>query len=102
MATAAQPALIIFVIDISGSMAETVGDDTKIALLNIQVREVLRKLVQLATKGEIIAPRYRLAMLAYSDCVISVLNGVEAISDIVKRGMPIFSPAATSNAAMRF
>jgi uncharacterized protein YegL len=98
LATSRTPALIIYVIDISGSMDEPLDGQKKIDHVNQAIRRILQKMVQRSTKGEIVSPRYRLGLVAYSDLPINVFNGIETITDVVKRGRPMFVADNATNA----
>jgi len=97
VATARTPALIIYLIDISGSMADKLAGRAKIEHVNEAIGNILGRMVQRSTKGEIVSPRYRLAMYAYSDKPFDLLGGVETISDVVKKGRPRLSATNATN-----
>lgn len=101
-ATSRTPALIIYVIDISGSMDEMLDGQKKIEHVNQAMRKILQKMVQRSTKGEIVSPRYRLGLIAYSDRPLSVFNGVESITEVVRRGRPMFAAQQSTNTYAAF
>jgi hypothetical protein len=102
VATGKTPALIIYLIDISGSMSEPLDGMPKIEHVNQAIEKVLVRMVQRSTKGEIISPRYRLAMAAYSDNPIDILGGVQTISDVAKKGRPKLSATSLTNTHSAF
>jgi serine/threonine protein kinase len=102
-ATSEDPALLIILLNIGQTMDEEVGEYSKIAVLNGLVNEILNRLVQRSTKGEIIVPRYRLGLAMYGGEVVDMLGRVESISEVVKRGRPKCSTTlGTNNAAEAF
>lgn len=92
MATSMTPALIIYLIDVSGSMDLTMptkdGPQRKIDILPKVIRKAAKKMVQRSTKGEIISPRYRVAMFAYSNTVTDLYPGVKTIDAVAQVGVP--------------
>jgi hypothetical protein len=59
-------------------------------------------MVFLSTKGTRVAPRYRIAMLAYSDHVYDLLDGVMTVDQVVRLGVPQLSLLGSSDAARAF
>src|SRR4051794_3621201 len=88
LATTRSPALIIYLIDVSGSMSDRLDGSTKINHVSEALSNILQRMVQRSTKGEIVSARYRLAMYAYSDRPYDMLGGIESITEVVKRGRP--------------
>jgi Mg-chelatase subunit ChlD len=101
-ATSTSPALIIYLIDISGSMKEVLDGSQKVEHVNQAIERVLRKMVQRSTKGEIISPRYRLAMIAYSDQPMDILGGIQTIDQVAAKGKPKLSANARTDTAAAF
>jgi hypothetical protein len=101
-ATARTPALIIYLIDISGSMADPFESGKKIDYVNRAIAGALQRMIQRATRGELISPRYRIAMAAYSDTVYDLLQGVESIDRLAARGTPRLSPTNSTNTYAAF
>jgi hypothetical protein len=92
VATTRTPALIVYLIDISKSMSLPLDGSPRIEHVNRAIGNILQRMVQRSTKGEIVSPRYRLAMFAYSDYPMDILDGkVETISEVVRRGQPRLS-----------
>jgi uncharacterized protein YegL len=102
VATGKTPALIIYLIDISGSMSESLDGMPKIEHVNQAIEKVLVRMVQRSTKGEVISPRYRLAMAAYSDNPIDILGGIQTIDDVAKKGRPKLSATSLTNTHSAF
>lgn len=109
LATSRTPALIIYVIDISASMSlpldETSLDKnqkSKIDIVYDALQLVFNKMVFRSTKGVIVSPRYRVAILGYSDQVIMGSDGVVSIADQVKKGIPKFNILRTTDTALAF
>ena len=103
VATTKTPAFIIYLIDISGSMDEEFDGARKIEHVMDALDHVLHKMVERSTKGEIIAPRYRLAMVAYSDTPKSMLPGtIETITEVARRGKPHLSATNSTDTHAAF
>jgi hypothetical protein len=102
MATSSTPALIVYVLDVSGSMAEPLGDRRRIDIVMQALTAAFRRLVFLSTKGAIISPRYRIAMLAYSDHVYDLLDGIRTVDQVAKMGTPELSTFRSTETAKAF
>jgi len=102
VATTKTPALIIYLIDISQSMSGYLDGATKIDHVNQAIASILQRMVQRSTKGEIVSPRYRLAMYAYSDTPMDMLGRIETIAEVVKRGQPKLSASQNTNSHAAF
>jgi len=87
-ATSKTPSLIIYLLDVSGSMSEPFSSTTRIDTVSKALQKVAIKMVQRSTKGAIVAPRYRVAMFAYSSQVIDLLGGIKTIDELAKMGVP--------------
>jgi hypothetical protein len=101
-ATSVTPALIIYLLDISASMQEKLDGRPKIDHVNQAIEKVLRSMVQRSTRGEVISPRYRLAMIAYSEQPFDILGGIQSIDEVVQRGRPSLAPNTTTDTAAAF
>jgi hypothetical protein len=55
-----------------------------------------------STRGARIAPRYRVAMLAYSDHVYDLLDGVKAVDHVVRYGIPELAPMSGTATGLAF
>jgi uncharacterized protein YegL len=102
VATGATPALVIYLLDCSGSMNEKLDGEPKIKHLNEALGRVLERMVQRSTKGEVISPRYRLALIAYSDQPRDILGGVKTINEVVNKGKPKLSASMVTNTEAAF
>ena len=101
-ATRNTPALVIYLIDMSGSMGEILDGASKIEHVNQALEKVLIRMVQRSTKGEVISPRYRLAMVAYSDEPFDIVGDIKTIDQVVKTGRPRLSATNSTNTAAAF
>lgn len=102
VATGKTPALIIYLLDISGSMADRLDGIPKIEHVNQAIERLLVRMVQRSAKGELISPRYRLSMIAYSDSPLDILGGIRTIDEIVQLGKPTLSATNSTNTAAAF
>ena len=101
-ATRVTPALIIYLIDCSYSMGEELEGKRKIEHVQDAMNQVLRRMVQRSTKGEIVSPRYRLGLIAYNSQPYDVLGGIQTITDVVAKGTPQFDPSGSTDTAGAF
>jgi len=102
MATAVTPALIIYLLDCSGSMGEKFDGAKKIEHLNEALHGVLKRMVQRSTKGDVVSPRYNLALVPYSDRPRDVLAGIKTIKEVWDQGRPNFAPTTSTDTAAAF
>ena len=102
VATSTTPVLIIYLLDISGSMSQPLGDKKRVAIVSDALQEIALEMVARSTKGEIVSPRYRLAVFAYESTVHDVLGGIRTIDQFVRDGVPEFAPRGGSNTAAAF
>lgn len=102
LATAKTPALIIYLLDVSASMTQPMGDKRRIDVIVDALTAALRQMVFRSTKGGRLAPRYRIAMLAYSDHVYDIMDGVKTIAEVAQLGVPELSPMRTTDTAKAF
>lgn len=101
-ATSFTPALIIYLIDVSGSTSETFENTNRIEAVTNALSKAAVWMVQRSIKGAIIAPRYRVGMFAYSDDVIDLLGGIKTIDELAKMGIPRLTTLSTTNTAKAF
>jgi uncharacterized protein YegL len=101
-ATAKTPALIIFLLDISGSMQQKVGGIPRIDAVQELLRKIIVKMVQRSTKGNTVSPRYRVAMFAYSSQVIDLLGGIKTITELAQLGIPRLTTLTNTNMEAAF
>ncbi len=102
VATGRTPALVIYLLDVSGSMSSKLDGAPKIDHVNRAIEEVLRRMVQRSTKGATISPRYRLAMIAYSDTPDDILGGIRTIAEVAQLGNPTLSTSAATDTYAAF
>jgi hypothetical protein len=102
LATSKTPALIIYVLDVSASMQQPLGGKRRIDVVTDALGAALRQMVFRSTKGTRVAPRYRIAMFAYSDQVFDLLDGVKTVEQVASRGVPQLSTMRTTDSARAF
>lgn len=102
MATSKTPALIVYLLDVSASMAHPLGGKRRIDVVMGSLEAALRQMVFRSTKGARVSPRYRLSMFAYSDHVYDLLDGVKTVEQVARLGVPDLSPMRTTEAAKAF
>lgn len=101
-ATSLTPVLIIYLLDISGSMGSMLDNRTRIKIVSDALEEIAYEMVARSTKGEVISPRYRLAILAYENQVHDILNGIQTIEKFVEGGIPEFQSRGQTDTAGAF
>lgn len=102
VATSKTPALIIYLIDISGSMKEELDGAPRIEHVNEAIKKVLERMIQRSTKGEVISPRYRLSIVTYSDEPEDLLGKIAPINEIARRGYPQLKANNATDTAAAF
>ena len=102
LATQKTPALIVYLLDISTSMNKMIGDKRRIDMVMDSLTAAVRQIVFRSTKGGMLAARYRIAILAYSNEVYDLLGGVKNIAEVAKLGLPEISPGKTTDTALAF
>jgi serine/threonine protein kinase len=101
-ATSTTSALIIYLLDVSASMNQLLGDRRRIDVVTDALQAALRQMVFRCTKGSRISPRYRIALFAYSDHVYDLLDGVKPVNQVARLGVPQLSPMRTTETAKAF
>ena len=96
------PMLIVYLLDISKSMHDTLGDKRRIDIVHDTLEEVVLEMVSRSMRGATIQKRYRIAMFAYNDSVIDVLGGVWDIDKLAVKGIPNLNPGGGTNTAAAF
>ncbi|WP_454190668.1 hypothetical protein [Paenibacillus sp. Marseille-Q7038] len=97
------PALIIYLIDISASMNMMMDNRRRMDIVYDALSLAIRQMVFRSTKGNRLTPRYRIAILAYSDDVYDLLGGVKGIDEIAAIGsLPDLTPMRFSDSAKAF
>jgi hypothetical protein len=102
LATSQTPALIIYALDVSGSMASKLNGRSRIDVVMDALSATLQQMVFRCTKGGQISPRYRIAMYAYSDQVYDILNGVMTIDQVANLGVPELSTMRATSTDLAF
>ncbi len=102
LATSRAPALIVYVLDISASMTQMLGNRRRIDVVRDALNAALRQMVFRSTKGTRVAPRYRVAMFAYSDDVYDLFEGVKTVDYVASKGVPEINPIRGTDTASAF
>lgn len=102
LATSKTPALIIYLLDVSGSMNEKLGQKRRIDVVMDALAAMLKQMVFRSTKGSRVSPRYRVAMYAYSDHVYDLLGGIKGVDQIAQLGVPELSTMRSTDTARAF
>lgn len=101
-ATALTPALVIYLIDASGTMNDPCGGDSKIGMVNTALRLSVRDMVRRSMRDGVPQPRYKLAIYAYTSTVVDILGGVRDLPDLLKMGLPELSGGGVTDTAAGF
>ena len=105
VATSAAPLLAIYLIDVSHSMNEPLanaGGKTKIMVVKEAFQSILKVMMRRSMKGDVVAARYGISLLAYSDGVEDVYGGTLSIEDALNRPLPAFRTGMRTNTAAAF
>lgn len=102
LATSQNPALVIFLLDVSGSMGEPFESTTRVDAISKALQKIAVRMVMRSTKGSLIAPRYRIGMFAYSSSVFDLLGGIKTIDELAKMGVPILTTLDMTDTAQAF
>jgi hypothetical protein len=102
LATARTPALVIYLLDVSASMSQPLGQRRRIDIVMEALKTTLQQMVFRSTKGGRVSPRYRIGMLAYSDHVYDLLDGIKTVEQVAHLGVPDLSPMRTTETAKGF
>ncbi len=102
LASSKTPALIIYLLDVSASMVQPLGDRRRIDVVTECLEMIIKQMIFRSTKGGMVMPRYRIALLAYSDHVYDLLDGVKSVAEILDYGIPELSPMLTTETAKVF
>ncbi|WP_245987533.1 vWA domain-containing protein [Cohnella lupini] len=101
-ATPSNPALIIYLLDVSGSMSLMKGYKRRIDIVSDSLQVALRQMVFRSTKGSRISSRYRVAIIAYSDEVFDLIGGVKKIDELMSTGLPTLKTYRFTDTAKAF
>ena len=102
LADGQRPALVIYLLDVSASMEQKLGDKTRIEVAQDALTAALRRMISHSTKGSRLSPRYRIAMFAYSDRTHDLLGGIKSIAEVANKGTPRLSTMSITNTAGAF
>lgn len=100
------PATIIFLIDISGSMAAPMpGGKRRIDVAKDAIHTTYSSMFARSSRQGQTHPRYRIGMIAYSDILYDVYGdkgSIVTIADLRNEGIPEISPQKWTNMAKAF
>jgi len=102
LATGVTPALIIYLLDVSASMRKPLGGKRRIDVVADALEAAIRQMVFRSAKGSRISPRYRIGMLAYSQHVYDLLDGIRPVDQVARKGIPELEPMQTTDTAKAF
>ena len=102
LASSTTPALIIYLLDVSASMVQPLGDRRRVDIVTDALDMIVKQMIFRSTKGGMIMPRYRVALFAYSDHVYDLLGGVKGVDQLIEYGIPELSPMLTTETAQAF
>ena len=90
IATSDHRALIVYLLDISGSMGKPMAQTgkTRIEAVSDALYATIQEMVGRSAKQGVIRPRYEIAVYAYSDDVYDIYGGVRGIDYIDNKGIP--------------
>ncbi|AFC27320.1 hypothetical protein PM3016_344 [Paenibacillus mucilaginosus 3016] len=101
-ATEKTPALILYLLDISRSMTLPMGGRRRLDIALDSLTASLKQMVFRSTKGGRLSPRYRVALIAYSDAVYDLLGGIRPIDEVARKGIPDLVPQRLTETAEAF
>ncbi|MFP5406967.1 MAG: vWA domain-containing protein, partial [Gammaproteobacteria bacterium] len=103
LATSRTPALVVYVIDTSASMAErTRSGTTRLDLVSDALRASIGTMIRRSLIGGTVSPRYRVAMFSYSEGTEDLLDGIRSIAEVARNGIPRLQTGRATNAASAF
>jgi serine/threonine protein kinase len=103
LATRLTPALAIYLLDLSGSMGLPLGGRTRIDLVKEALTKTIERMVFRSTRGVLVSPRYRVAVLGYSDRVYDLLSGIKSVDRLAAESFdPGLVPLSTTDTARGF
>jgi Mg-chelatase subunit ChlD len=101
-ANSLEKALIIYLLDVSGSMGTPLGERSRIDVVTEALRIAIDTMIFRSTKGQFIRSKYLVAVLAYSEDVQDLLGGVKTIDQVARIATPSLSPQTTTRTAKAF
>jgi uncharacterized protein YegL len=102
LATAATPALIIYLLDTSESMAAKMDGFQKVDLVSRALKNVILEMVSRSTKGQVVRPRYRVAIFTYNDDVSDLFDGAITVDRFQNEGIPYMKAEGRTDTAAAF
>ncbi len=102
LATSATPALVIYLLDVSASMSQTMGTGNRLDIVLGALDAAIQQMVFRSTRGARVSSRYRVAMFAYSDHVYDLLDGIRSVDTVAQMGLPPLEPLRTTRTAAAF
>jgi hypothetical protein len=97
-ASSVSQALIIYLLDISGSMSLKMDNGKlRIEVVTDCLREICKQMASLSLSGDVVRSKYRVAILGYSDQVWDLLGGIKTIDEWVGMGVPTVAPLDRTN-----
>lgn len=102
LATSKTPALVIYLLDVSASMIQPLAGKRRIDVVTEALTSAIRQMVFRSTKGGRLAPRYRIGLIAYSDRVFDLLDGIKTVDEVAKLGIPELNPMRTTETGKAF
>lgn len=100
--TTQTPALIIYLIDVSGSMSNRLSGKSRINVVEDALSHTFEELVSRSIKGNRVLPLYRIGIYAYSDDVYDIFGGIKTIDQIAAMGIPEFATLRSTDTARAF
>jgi len=101
-ATSDTPMFIVYLIDLSGSMALECGGKRRIDVVASSLERIRRKMIARSRVGDEVKSRYAVAMLGYSDNVVDLLNGIQTIDKLETMQLPTLNPGGSTNTGAAF
>ncbi|HLK57107.1 MAG TPA: vWA domain-containing protein [Chthonomonadaceae bacterium] len=101
-ATSDQPAFIIYLLDLSGSMGLPCGGRRRIDVVANALERTRRKMIARSRRGDDVRPRYAVAMLGYSNTAVDLLGGIKTIDQLETMRLPDLNPQGGTNTASAF
>lgn len=104
LATSDHPALIVYLLDISGSMGQSMQKTgkTRIQAVSDAFYLTVQEMVGRSAKQNVIRPRYEIAVYAYSDDVYDIYGGIRKIDYVADKGIPKLNLQNRTNMALGF
>lgn len=101
-ATSLNPALIIYLLDVSHSMNDPCNGSTEIELVNNALKEAIKDMTRRSMRDGVVQRRYKVAVLAYNTTVIDITGGIIDLPELVRRGYPVLTAAGETDTAKGF